>query len=139
MLDSAKACAMKDKDSEFVYSLAKEYTDLYTAQGQFSEALRALRQSRRYMKRNDIPLHNMYKAHVYELMHREDSACYYYNLVSQSSNIFLASEAHYASLTCTSTSALPKRHSANMKMPLLSFITSIQPITIKPVPASITN
>lgn len=93
MLDSAKACAMKDKDSEFVYSLAKEYTDLYTAQGQFSEALRALRQSRRYMKRNDIPLHNMYKAHVYELMHREDSACYYYNLVSQSSNIFLASEA----------------------------------------------
>ena len=40
MLDSAKACAMKDKDSEFVYSLAKEYTDLYTAQGQFSEALR---------------------------------------------------------------------------------------------------
>lgn len=93
MLDSAKACAMKDKDSEFVYSLAKEYTDLYTAQGQFSEALQALRQSRRYMKRNDIPLHNMYKAHVYELMHREDSACYYYNLVSQSSNIFLASEA----------------------------------------------
>ena len=50
MLDSAKACAMKDKDSEFVYSLAKEYTDLYTAQGQFSEALQALRQSRRYMK-----------------------------------------------------------------------------------------
>lgn len=93
MLDSAKACAMKDEDSEFVYSLAKEYTDLYTAQGQFSEALRVLRQSRRYMKRNDIPLHNMYKAHVYELMYREDSACYYYNLVSQSSNIFLASEA----------------------------------------------
>lgn len=93
MLDSAKACAMKDEDSEFVYSLAKEYTDLYTAQGQFSKALRVLRQSRRYMKRNDIPLHNMYKAHVYELMYREDSACYYYNLVSQSSNIFLASEA----------------------------------------------
>ena len=93
MLDSAKAYATRDKDSEFAYSLAKEYTDLYVAQRQFSEALQSLQQSRRNMKRSDIPLHNMYKAHVYELMHQQDSACYYYNLVSQSSNIFLASEA----------------------------------------------
>lgn len=93
MLDSAKAYATRDKDSEFAYSLAKEYTDLYVAQRQFSEALQSLQQSRRNMKRSDIPLHNMYKAHVYELMHQQDSAYYYYNLVSQSSNIFLASEA----------------------------------------------
>lgn len=93
MLDSAKAYATRDKDSEFAYSLAKEYTDLYVAQRQFSEALQSLQQSRRNMKRSDIPLHNMYKAHVHELMHQQDSACYYYNLVSQSSNIFLASEA----------------------------------------------
>lgn len=92
-LDSAQAHVMKDKDNEFMYSLTRERTDLYTAQGKFAEALQYLKQSRRYMKRSDVPLHNMYKAHLYELMHQTDSAFYYYNLVGQSENPFLASEA----------------------------------------------
>jgi hypothetical protein len=37
----------------------------------------------------------MYKAHLFELMHREDSARYYYDVVARSENLFLATEAFY--------------------------------------------
>lgn len=95
LLDSAKAIALGEKDEEFLYHLTPYYQQLYTGQKQFGKALEVLKESRRYMKRKDAASHNLYKAQVFELMHREDSARHYYEVVAHSENLFLASEAIY--------------------------------------------
>ena len=94
-LDSAKAIALTEENEEFLYHLSAYYLQLYTAQGQYDKALQMVQASRKNMKRKDVASHNLYKAQVFELMHREDSARYYYNVVAQSENLFLASEALY--------------------------------------------
>ena len=95
LLDSAKAIALTEKNEEFLYHLSAYYLQLYTAQGQYDKALQMVQASRKNMKRKDVASHNFYKAQVFELMHREDSARYYYDVVAQSENLFLASEALY--------------------------------------------
>ena len=94
-MDSAKALAIADNDEEYLYHLTARYTQLYEQQKRYAELMQLLKESRKYMKRKDAASHNMYKAHVHELMHREDSALYYYDLVAKSENLFLASEALY--------------------------------------------
>lgn len=95
LLDSAKAIALEEKDEEFVYHLTPYYQQLYTGQRQYAKALQMLQASRTYMKRRDVASHNLYKAQVFELMHREDSARHYYSIVAKSENLFLAAEAFY--------------------------------------------
>ena len=95
LLDSAKAIALEEKDEEFVYHLTPYYQQLYTGQRQYDKALQTVQDSRKYMKRKDAASHNLYKAQTFELMHREDSARYYYDVVAKSENLFLASEAIY--------------------------------------------
>ena len=95
LLDSAKAIAQTAKDEEFLYHLTTYYLQLYTAQGQYGKALQMVQDSRKEMKRKDAASHNLYKAQMYELMHREDSARYYYDVVAKSENLFLAAEALY--------------------------------------------
>ena len=95
LLDSAKAIAQTAKDEEFLYHLTTYYLQLYTAQGQYAKALQMVQDSRKEMKRKDAASHNLYKAQMYELMHREDSARYYYDVVAKSENLFLAAEALY--------------------------------------------
>jgi hypothetical protein len=94
-LDSAQALAIEMKNEKFVYHLSAYYQELYTKQGQYDKALQKLQESRKYMTRKDVASHNMYKAHLFELMHREDSARYYYDVVARSENLFLATEAFY--------------------------------------------
>ena len=94
-LDSAQALALEMKNEKFVYHLSAYYQELYTKQGQYDKALQKLQESRKYMTRKDVASHNMYKAHLFELMHREDSARYYYDVVARSENLFLATEAFY--------------------------------------------
>lgn len=94
-LDSAKFLAIEAKNEELVYHLSAYYQQLYTKQGRYDKALQMLQESRKYMKRKDVASHNMYKAHLFELMHREDSAHYYYDIVAKSENLFLATEAFY--------------------------------------------
>ena len=95
LLDSAKIIAMNEKDEDFLYHLSTYYHELYTAQGQYAKALKTIQASRKYMTRKDAASHNLYKAQTFELMHREDSARYYYDVVAKSENLFLASEAIY--------------------------------------------
>ena len=95
LLDSAKIIALNEKDEDFLYHLSTYYHELYTAQGQYAKALKTIQASRKYMKRKDAASHNLYKAQTFELMHREDSARYYYDVVAKSENLFLASEAIY--------------------------------------------
>ena len=95
LLDSAKAIAQTAKDEEFLYHLTTYYLQLYIAQGQYGRALQMVQDSRKEMKRKDAASHNLYKAQMYELMHREDSARYYYDVVAKSENLFLAAEALY--------------------------------------------
>ena len=73
-LDSAKALAIEAKNEELAYHLSGYYQQLYTKQGQYAKALQMLQESRKYMKRKDVASHNLYKAQLFELMHREDSA-----------------------------------------------------------------
>lgn len=94
-LDSAKAMAAREQDREYLYYLSERYRKLYTQQGRYDELLALLQESRQYMTRRDVASHNLYRAQVNELLHREDSARYYYQLVAQSENLFLASEALY--------------------------------------------
>ena len=94
-LDSAKALAIEAKNEELAYHLSGYYQQLYTKQGQYAKALQMLQESRKYMKRKDVASHNLYKAQLFELMHREDSARYYYDVVARSENLFLATEAFY--------------------------------------------
>ena len=94
-LDSAKVMAMEVGDEEFMYHLTERYRRLYTEQGRYGDLMRLLQESRRYMKRSDVASHNLYEAQLHELMHREDSARHYYQIVAQSENLFLASEALY--------------------------------------------
>lgn len=95
MLDSAKAVAHEEADDDFLYHLTTYYQQLYTEQKLFGKAMQTLKESRKYMKRKDVASHNMYKAHTFELMHREDSARHYYEVVAKSENLFLATEAIY--------------------------------------------
>lgn len=95
LLDSAKTIALEEKNEEFVYHLTPYYQQLYTEQRQYAKALQMLQESRTYMKRKDVASHNLYKAQVFELMHREDSARHYYDVVANSENLYLASEAFY--------------------------------------------
>ena len=95
LLDSAKAIALEEKDEEFVYHLTPYYQQLYTGQRQYAKALQTIQDSRKYMKRKDAASHNLYKAQTFELMHREDSARHYYDVVAKSENLFLAAEAIY--------------------------------------------
>ena len=95
LLDSAKAIALEEKDEEFVYHLTPYYQQLYTGQRQYAKALQTIQDSRKYMKRKDAASHNLYKAQTFELMHREDSARHYYDVVAKSENLFLAAEANY--------------------------------------------
>lgn len=95
LLDSAKAIAIIEKDEEFLYHLTTYYHQLYTAQGQYAKALQTVQDSRKQMKRRDAASHNLYKAQMYELMHREDSARHYYDVVAKSENLYLAAEAIY--------------------------------------------
>ena len=95
LLDSAKSIALIEKNKEFLYHLSSNYLQLYTAQGQYAKALQMVQDSRKEMKRKDVASHNLYKAQMYELMHREDSARYYYDVVAKSENLFLAAEALY--------------------------------------------
>ena len=94
-LDSAKAMATREQDREYLYYLSERYRKLYTQQERYDELLALLQESRQYMTRRDVASHNLYRAQVNELLHREDSARYYYQLVAQSENLFLASEALY--------------------------------------------
>ena len=94
-LDSAKILALEANNEELAYHLSGYYQQLYTKQGQYDKALQMLQESRKYMKRKDAASHNLYKAHLFELMHREDSALYYYDVVARSENLFLATEAFY--------------------------------------------
>ena len=94
-LDSAKVLALEAENEELAYHLSAYYQQLYTKQGQYEKALQMLQESRNYMKRKDVASHNLYKAHLFELMHREDSARYYYDVVARSENLFLATEAFY--------------------------------------------
>lgn len=94
-LDSAKAIAAKAGDEEYLYHLVERYHRLYAEQHRYDDLMSLLQESRRYMKRADVASHNLYKAQVHELMHRDDSARYYYRLVAESENLFLASEALY--------------------------------------------
>lgn len=95
LLDSAKIIALNEKDEDFLYHLSTYYHELYTTQGQYAKALKTIQASRENMKRKDAASHNLYKAQTFELMHREDSARYYYDVVAKSENLFLASEAIY--------------------------------------------
>ena len=95
LLDSAKAIALEEKDEEFVYHLTPYYQQLYTGQRQYAKALQTIQDSRKYMMRKDAASHNLYKAQTFELMHREDSARHYYDVVAKSENLFLAAEAIY--------------------------------------------
>ena len=95
LLDSAKIIAQNEKDEDFLYHLSTYYHELYTTQGQYAKALKTIQASRENMKRKDAASHNLYKAQTFELMHREDSARYYYDVVAKSENLFLASEAIY--------------------------------------------
>ena len=95
LLDSAKTIAQNEKDEDFLYHLSTYYHELYTTQGQYAKALKTIQASRENMKRKDAASHNLYKAQTFELMHREDSARYYYDVVAKSENLFLASEAIY--------------------------------------------
>lgn len=92
-LDSAKAIALELKDSVFLYQQTERYSQLYTQQKRYAELLNLIHESRKYMQRNDVASHNMYKAHTYELLHQKDSAIHYYDIVAKSENLFLASEA----------------------------------------------
>lgn len=94
-LDSAKAIATDVGDEEYLYHLTERYRRLYAEQHRYDDLMSLLQESRRYMKRADVASHNLYKAQVHELMHRDDSARYYYRLVAESENLFLASEALY--------------------------------------------
>ena len=94
-LDSAKAVAAREQDKGYLYYLCERYRRLYTQQNRYGELMTLLQESRQYMTRKDVASHNLYKAQVNELLHREDSARYYYRLVAQSENLFLASEALY--------------------------------------------
>ena len=94
-LDSAKVLALETKNEELAYHLSAYYQQLYTKQGQYDKALQMLQESRKYMKRKDVASHNLYKAQLFELMHCEDSARYYYDVVARSENLFLATEAFY--------------------------------------------
>ena len=94
-MDSAKTLAITENNEEFIYHLTGRYTQLYEQQKRYPELMQLLKESKKYMKRKDVASHNMYKAHMYELMHREDSARYFYDLVAKSENLFLASEALY--------------------------------------------
>lgn len=94
-LDSAKAIAIEAGDEDYLYHLTERYRRLYTEQERYADLMRLLQESRQYMKRSDVASHNLYKAQVHELMHREDSVRYYYRLVAESENLFLASEALY--------------------------------------------
>jgi len=95
LLDSAKAIALTEKDEEFLYHLTAYYLQLYSARGQYDKALQTVQDSRKYMMRKDAASHNLYKAQTFELMHREDSARHYYDVVAKSENLFLAAEAIY--------------------------------------------
>lgn len=94
-LDAAKAIAVEEKDESFLYHLTPYYQQLYTQQGKYNKVMQTLKESRKYMKRRDIASHNLYKAQTFELMHREDSARHYYDMVAKSENLFLAAEALY--------------------------------------------
>ena len=95
LLDSAKAIALAEKKEEFPYHLTAYYLQLYSERGQYDKALQMVQASRKYMTRKDVASHNLYKAQVFELMHREDSALHYYDVVAKSENLFLAAEAMY--------------------------------------------
>ena len=95
LLDSAKIIAQNEKDEDFLYHLSTYYHELYTTQGQYAKALKTIQTSRENMKRKDAASHNLYKAQTFELMHREDSARHYYDVVAKSENLFLAAEAIY--------------------------------------------
>lgn len=94
-LDSAKAIATDVGDRDLLYHLTERYRRLYTRQERYADLMCLLQDSRQYMKRSDVASHNLYKAHLHEQLHSEDSALYYYRLVAESENLFLASEALY--------------------------------------------
>ena len=103
-LDSLRAMAESTTDVDYLNYLTERYRQLYHEQARYDKLMELLQASRQYMRRKDVPAHNMYKAQLYDLKHQEDSARYYYHLVAQSENLFLATEAmhhlsrHYLTL-----------------------------------------
>ena len=94
-LDSLKSLSTGNEDEGFLTNLTERYLQLYREQERYGELMQTLQESRRYMRRKDVPVHNMYKAQLHNLMHQPDSARYYYQLVAQSEDLFLATEAMY--------------------------------------------
>lgn len=95
--DSAIACyiqAMKLDTTQNVFHLNRQVLDMLVEMKDVSKALGYLEETRKRMKRMDIPYYNLMKGDFWLEMHELDSAMKHYRIATETGNGYIASQAY---------------------------------------------